>query len=68
MFGQECDALGLTRFDRERVQPERLPAVIKPVQEPEVMAMQMEDGGKRGAIGQCQHHGAADFDAEGGRG
>ena len=28
MLGGECDALGLSRLDRKRIKPERLPAVI----------------------------------------
>jgi hypothetical protein len=35
MFGGEGDALGLPgTIDRQRIQPEWLPAVIEPVQQP----------------------------------
>ena len=65
---QEGDALGLAGLDRQRIQPERLPAVVEPVQQPEMMAVEVEDGGDGGAVGQRQHHGAAGLGAEGGRG
>src|SRR5229473_4727879 len=37
MLGSECDALGLSGLERQRVPPTRLPAVIEPVQKPEMM-------------------------------
>src|SRR4051812_48139147 len=59
IFGGKGDALGLAGFDGERIQPERLPAVIEPVQQPEMMTVQMEHGGNSGAVGQGQYHRAA---------
>src|SRR5712672_838002 len=66
MFGGEGDALGLTWFDRQRIQPERLPAVVEPVQQPEMMSMQVEHGRDLGAVRQRQHYGSARLGAEGG--
>jgi hypothetical protein len=59
MFGQKGDALGLAGCDRQRIQPERFPAIVEPVQQPEMMAVEVEYGGDGGAVGQRQHHGAA---------
>jgi hypothetical protein len=39
IFGGKGNALGLAGFDRQRIQPERLPAVIEPVEQPEMMAV-----------------------------
>src|SRR5476649_1861681 len=36
-LGQKGDALGLAGLDRQRVQPERFPAVVEPVQQSEMM-------------------------------
>src|SRR4029077_18272276 len=58
-FGGEGDALGLSGLDRQRIQPKRLPAVIEPVEQPEMMAMQMEHGRPIGMVGEGQHRGAA---------
>src|ERR1700722_15654039 len=41
---RECDALRLPGLDCQRIQPKWLPAIVEPVQQPEVMPMQMEDG------------------------
>jgi hypothetical protein len=43
MFGRKGDALGLAGLDRERVEPERFPAVVKPVEQAEVVAVQTKD-------------------------
>ena len=67
MFGDERDALGLAGLDRQCVQPKRLPAVIEPVQQPEMMSMKVEHSRDIGAIGEGQYHGAAGFGMEGGR-
>src|SRR6267143_6069992 len=64
MFGGECDPLSHSGVNRQRIQPERLPAVIEPVQQPEMMAMEVEDGRDLGAVRQRQHHGAAGLGAE----
>ena len=64
MLGGEGDPLDLSGIDCQRIQPERLPAVIEPVQQPEVMAMEMEYGGDDAAIGQSEHHGTAGRGAE----
>src|SRR5580658_7319219 len=42
IFRGEGDALRLSGLDRQRVQPEWLPAIVEPVQKPEVMAMEVE--------------------------
>ncbi|GCC46648.1 hypothetical protein chiPu_0030925, partial [Chiloscyllium punctatum] len=39
----------------ERVEPERLPAVVESVEQAEVMAVQMKDARDRAAVGQRQH-------------
>src|SRR5512138_3632729 len=52
MFGRKGDALGLAGLDRQRVEPERLPAVVKLVEQAEVVAMQTKDGRDLGAVGQ----------------
>src|SRR3954451_15015662 len=44
IFGGKGDALARPRLDRQRVEPERLPAVVEPVQQPEMVAMQVKDG------------------------
>src|ERR1700712_1252141 len=59
MFGREGNALGLSGADGQRIQPERLPAVVEPIEQPEMMAMEVEDSRKLGAIGEGQDHGAA---------
>src|SRR6476646_7396874 len=41
VLGGKCDALGLSGAEDKRIQPERLPAVIEPVQHSEVMAMKV---------------------------
>jgi len=66
MLGGERDTLRLPGFDGQRIQPEWLPAVVEPVQQPEVMSMEVEDGRLIGAICQRQHHGAAGLGAESG--
>src|SRR3954469_1363386 len=48
--GRKRDALGLPGIDRQRVEPERLPAVVEPVQQAKMVAVQMEDGGDFGAV------------------
>src|SRR6185312_2250792 len=68
ILGAERDALGLAGLDRQRIQPERFPAIVQPVEEAEMMAVEVEDGGDGGAVGQRQHYGAVALDAEGGRG
>ena len=65
MLSQECDALRLAGLDGERIQPERLPAIVKPVEQAEMMAMEVEDVGYRGAVGQGQHDGPAQRGSEG---
>ena len=65
MFSQEGDALRLTGVDGERVEPEWLPAVVKPIEQTEVMTVEVEDVGDRGAVDQRQHHGPAQFGLEG---
>ena len=42
IFGGKGDPLGLSGIDRQRIQPERLPAVVQPVQQPEMMAVKVE--------------------------
>jgi hypothetical protein len=54
---------GSGRRRRQRIQPKRLPAIVEPVQQPEMMSMEVEDGRLVGAIGQGQHHGAAGLGA-----
>ena len=65
MFGGKGDALGLAGLDRERVEPERLPAVVKAVEQAEMVAMQAKDGCDLGTVGECQHDDASGFGAEG---
>src|SRR6478752_4016787 len=67
IFGGKGNTLGLAGFDRQRVEPKGLPAVIEPVEQPEVMTVEMEDIGDWTFVGQGQHHNAAGLDAEGGR-
>src|SRR5882724_4660387 len=43
MLGGESDALRLARLDCQRIQPERFPAVVEPVQQPEMMSMEVKD-------------------------
>src|SRR4051812_13571170 len=38
MFGRKGDALGLAGLDRQRLEPERLPAVVEPVEQAKVVA------------------------------
>src|SRR3954468_22869440 len=40
-FGLKCDALGLPAFERQCVEPVRLPAVVETVEQPEWLALQM---------------------------
>src|SRR5215813_6118570 len=49
MFGRKGDALGLAGLDRQRVEPERLPAVVELVEQAEVVAVQTKDGCDLGA-------------------
>src|SRR5260370_24282565 len=42
-FGRECDPLRLSRFDYQRIQPEWLPPVVEPVQQPEMRTMAGEN-------------------------
>src|SRR5260370_8945110 len=56
VLGGEGYALGLAGVDRQRIQPERLPAVVEPVQHPEMMTMEEEDFRCLGAIGQGNDH------------
>src|SRR5580704_323664 len=65
MFGRKGDALGLAGLDCERVEPERLPAVVEAVEQAEMVAMQTEDGCDLGAVGQRQHDDAPGPGAEG---
>jgi hypothetical protein len=64
MFGGEGNALGLPGIDRQRIQPEWLPAVIEPVQQPEMMSMEVEDRWDIATIGQRQDHGAPGLGAK----
>src|ERR1035438_7786664 len=48
MFGQKRHALGLSGLDCECVEPERLPAVVEPVEQAEMMSVQMKHGGDIG--------------------
>src|ERR1700733_3601935 len=43
--GGEGEGGGWAGFDGEGIQPERLPAVVEPVEQPEVVAMEVEHGG-----------------------
>ena len=56
---------GLAGLDHQRVQPEWLPAIVEPVEQPDMMAMEMEAGRLPRAIGQRQHDGTAALDLEG---
>src|SRR3954469_16053600 len=38
MVGGKGDALGLPGLDRQRIEPERLPAIVEPVQQPKMVA------------------------------
>src|SRR3981081_2863207 len=67
IFGGERDALRLPRFYRQRIQPEWLPPVVEPVQQPEMMPMEVEYFRGIGAICQGQPHRAAGLGAERGR-
>ena len=42
IVGGKGDALGLAGVERQRVEPERLPAVVEPVEQAEMMAVQLE--------------------------
>src|SRR3954447_5118428 len=66
--GLECDALGLAGFDRERVEPIGLPAVVELVEQAEMVAVEMEDGGDGCGVLERQHDGAAGLGAKGGGG
>src|SRR5689334_17194683 len=66
-FGRERDALGLARFDRKRIQPIGLPAIVEPVEQPEMVAVQMEGRCYRRAIDEREHDDAARLDTESGR-
>src|ERR1700744_4473772 len=59
MLGGESDALGRAGLDRQRIQPERFPAIVEPIEQPEMMAMQMKHRGDAGAFGQRKHDGPA---------
>ena len=65
MFGREGDALGLAGFDRQRVQPERLPAVVEPVEQAEMVAVQAKDGGLSARLVTASTTTAPGFGAEG---
>src|SRR5471030_1015876 len=52
MFGQKRDALRLSGLDCECVEPERLPAVVEPVEQAEMMSVQVKHGGDTGAVAQ----------------
>src|ERR1700722_13777234 len=58
---RECDALRLPGLDCERIQPKGLPAIVEPVQQPEMMPMQVEDGRDISSVCQGQRHGSASF-------
>src|SRR5439155_1100785 len=58
------DALGRPRLDRQRVDPERLPAVVEAVEQAGAVTVQVDDLGKVAAVGQRQHHDAAAADRE----
>src|ERR1700722_16007207 len=61
---RECDPLRLPCLDCQRIQPKRLPAIVEPVQQPEMMPMQVEDGRDISSVCQGQHHGSAGFGPE----
>src|SRR6202020_918978 len=44
IFRGESDALRLPGIDRDRIEPEWLPAIVEPVEMPEVMTVQVQDG------------------------
>src|SRR5579871_4404379 len=66
IFGSKGDALALPGVDRDRIEPKWLPAVIEPVEQPEVMAMQMNDDGGRGPVDQGQDNRTAELGVESG--
>src|SRR3954452_890579 len=66
MPGRERNPLRLTGVDRQRVEPERLPSVIEPVQYTEMVTMKMEDRGGVTLVGEGQYDRASCFDPEGG--
>ena len=68
MFGGEGNTLGLAGFDRKRIEPERLPAVIQTVQQPEMMTVQMEHRRHIAPVGQGEDDRSAAHGAEGRRG
>src|SRR3979490_2947254 len=59
IFGRERDALRLPGFYCQGIQPEWLPAVVEPVEQPEMMSVEVEDFRDIGAICQGQDHRAA---------
>src|SRR5580692_11795404 len=67
-LGRKGDALGLAGLDRERVEPEWLPAVVKTIEQPEVMTVQVKHGCGGGAIAQREHDDASGFHRENLRG
>src|SRR5260370_124698 len=42
ILGRQRDTLGLPGFDRQRIQPVRLPAVVEPVQHPEMVSVDVD--------------------------
>ena len=65
-FEPQGDALGLAGLDCERVEPVGLPAVVEPVEQAEMMAVQLEHGREPAGVLEGQHDGAAGLGAEGG--
>src|SRR3954451_12381149 len=56
MLGGKGEALGRSGIDRQRIQPERLPAIVHPVEQAEMVAMEVKDRWHLRAVGQGQHH------------
>src|SRR5579872_287783 len=67
IFGSKGDALGLPGVDCDRIEQKWCADVIEPVQQPEVMAMQMNDDGVRGPVDQGQDDRTAELGVESGR-
>src|SRR3954451_23060736 len=47
MFGREGDALGLACMYGQRIELEGLPTIVEPVEQAEMMAMEVKDGRDR---------------------
>ena len=60
-------ALGLAFVENQRVEPERFPAIVEPVEQPEVMTVQTEDDRRGCRIGDGHYDGASALHAIGRR-